>query len=446
MSQSNEVPQRAVMRPSLPPLAWLVVATWSGIALVETALWAHLSGQLVHGPQLVVAGCILATVAGAWQASRGRTTLALLAIGLSAGLALGGLFWVHWAGQVGQLQDAGSRPWIVEVLTDETAGKYGTSSRARIVGPSSAGALVTVEWPQDAVVPQLGRTVEVLGTVKTTTADEWGRRAFRSGVVGSLRARRVVDRGWARTLRGLIGPLREWAVSGVSQVPGPGGDLLGGVLLGDRRRMAATPAETDFRTTGLTHLVAVSGSHLVVVAAVAGWLLAAAGLGRLPRSAGIAAVVGAYVVFSGVQPSAVRAWVMAVAASAAWLGGRRTDGASTLAVAAMVVLAASPISAFDLGFRLSVAAVAGLVLLARLGTSWIEPALPRRVRGLAEPISLTLAATLSTLPLTVPTFQMLSLVSPVANLVVGPIVSVVLLGGLAGLAVSRSSPRWVSRC
>ena len=198
--------------------------------------------------------------------------------------------------------------------------------------------------------------------------------------------------------------------------------------------MAATPAETDFRTTGLTHLVAVSGSHLVVVAAVAGWLLAAAGLGRLPRSVGIAAVVGAYVVFSGVQPSAVRAWVMAVAASAAWLGGRRSDGASTLAVAAVVVLAASPLSAFDLGFRLSVAAVAGLVLLARLGTSWIEPALPRRVRGLAEPISLTLAATLSTLPLTVPTFQMLSLVAPVANMVVGPVVSVVLLGGLAGLA------------
>ncbi len=90
----------------------------------------------------------------------------------------------------------------------------------------------------------------------------------------------------------------------------------------------------------------------MVVAAVAGWLMAAAGLGRWPRSLGIAAVVGAYVVFSGVQPSAVRAWVMAMAASAAWVGGRRTDGGSTLAVAAAVVLAVSPVSAFDLGFRL----------------------------------------------------------------------------------------------
>ena len=39
-----------VLRPSLPPLAWLVVATWTGIAVAEAVLWAHLSGQLVHGP------------------------------------------------------------------------------------------------------------------------------------------------------------------------------------------------------------------------------------------------------------------------------------------------------------------------------------------------------------------------------------------------------------
>ena len=100
----------------------------------------------------------------------------------------------------------------------------------------------------------------------------------------------------------------------------------------------------------------------------------------------------------------------------------------------------SPISSFDLGFRLSVAAVAGLVLLARLGTAWIEPALPRPFRGVAEPVSLTLAATVATLPIIVPTFQMLSLVSPVANILCGPLVSVVLLAGLAGLAAAAVWP------
>ncbi len=437
---SSEVSKRALFRPSLPPLAWLVVALWSGIALAEAVFWQAGREGLRSGVWLFALACAVLSVAGVVLARTRWTTGALLALGLSAGLALGALYWSNWNRDVDQLERAGARPWVVEVLTDDTSGRFGSSSRGRIIGPVCAGALVTVDWPADRTIPVLGREVEVLGAVKTPGPDEWGRRSFRTGVVGNLRARRVTERRWAPSLRGAIGPLRAWAVARVATVPGPGGDLLGGVLLGDRRRMTGSPAETDFRTTGLTHLVAVSGSHLVVVAAVAGWLMAAAGLGRWPRSLGVAAVVGAYVVFSGVQPSAVRAWVMAMAAAAAWVGGRRTDGGSTLAVAAAVVLAVSPVSAFDLGFRLSVAAVAGLFLLARLGTTWIEPALPRILRGVAEPVSLTLAATVATLPIIVPTFQMLSLVSPVANILCGPLVSLVLLAGLAGLAASAVWP------
>ncbi len=322
---SSEVSKRAPFRPSLPPLAWLVVALWSGIALAEAVFWQAGREGPRSGVWLFALACAVLSVAGVVLA-RTRWTTGHSLRWVSAGLALGALYWSNWNRDVDQLERAGARPWVVEVLTDDTSGRFGSSSRGRIIGPVCAGALVTVDWPADRTIPVLGREVEVLGAVKTPGPDEWGRRSFRTGVVGNLRARRVTERRWAPSLRGAIGPLREWAVARVATVPGPGGDLLGGVLLGDRRRMTGSPAETDFRTTGLTHLVAVSGSHLVVVAAVAGWLMAAAGLGRWPRSLGIAVVVGAYVVFSGVQPSAVRAWVMAMAAAAAWVGGRRTDG------------------------------------------------------------------------------------------------------------------------
>ncbi len=437
---SSEVAKRTLIRPSLPPLAWLVVALWSGIALAEAVFWQVGRAGLRGGVWLFVLGCVVLAVIGVVLARTRWSVWALLALGLSAGLAIGALYWSHWNTEVGRMERAGSRPWVIEILTDDTPGRFGSSSRGRIVGPVCAGALVTIDWPADHAIPVLGREVEVLGSVKTPGEDEWGRRSFRTGIVGNLRARRVTERRWSPSVRGAIGPLRQWAVARVATVAGPGGDLLGGVLLGDRRRMTGTSAEVDFRTTGLTHLVAVSGSHLVVVAAVAGWLMAAVGLGRWPRSLGIAAVVGAYVVFSGVQPSAVRAWVMAMAAAAAWVGGRRTDGGSTLAVAAAAVLVVSPASAFDLGFRLSVAAVAGLVLLARLGTAWIEPALPHILRRVAEPVSLTLAATFATLPIIVPTFQTLSLVSPVANILCGPLVSLELLAGLAGLAAAAIWP------
>jgi competence protein ComEC len=226
----------------------------------------------------------------------------------------------------------------------------------------------------------------------------------------------------------------------VAEVPGVGGDLLGGVVLGDVRRLADTDAERDFKTTGLTHLVAVSGSHLVVVAAVAGWLLGLGGIGRRIRAPATVAVLGAYVVLSGVQPSAVRAWVMASAVAVAWFGGRRVDGGAVLSAAAGLVLLVSPGSAFDLGFQLSVSAVAGLVLFARLVETWLEMLLPSVTKKMAAPIALTLAATFSTFPLITGTFGTLSLVSPVANLVVGPLMSAVLVVGLAGLGVVGMLP------
>ena len=436
---SGDDAPRMPLRPSLPTLGWVTAALWVGISLAESTSWSIVAGR---GQRLVAALAVLGVVSacGAAACALSRRTLsALVLFGLACGIVLGSLYWAHWRSEAAALQSAGSKRWTLEVLADETTGRFGSSSPCRVAGPTSRGALVTVDWPSGVSAPALGRFVEVLGTMKSTGTDERARRSHSIGTSARLRGRSVKDVAWAPTLRGAVGPLRLWASERIRSVPGPGGDLLAGVVLGDRRRLVGTDAEADFRTTGLTHLVAVSGSHLVVVAAVAAWLLGAVGLGRWWRSAGVAATVGAYVVFSGVQASAVRAWVMALAASAAWVGGRRTDGGSSLAVAATLVLALSPVSAFDLGFRLSVAAVAGLVLFARLGEAWLAAGLPRPLRWLAAPVALTLAATVATVPITVSTFGVFSLVSPLANLLAGPLVSISLLVGLGGLACSAVS-------
>ncbi len=76
----------------------------------------------------------------------------------------------------------------------------------------------------------------------------------------------------------------------------------------------------------------------------------------------------------------------------------------------------------------------GLVLFARLADSWLLAATGKSLGWIASPVALTLTATFTTIPITVSTFGMLSLVSPVANVVVGPLVSAALLIGLGGLA------------
>lgn len=434
-ASGNDDAVTTVIRPSLPYLAWFAAATWVGVLLAESAAWtAWCSGGPVMPWWLWTgwAASFGVTVVCARAARAGSGRVLVLA-GLVMGFALGALYWAHWRSAVVQLESARSVRWRLEVLGDASMGDFGASAPARVLGGAGSGMRVRLNLPRDQMAPELGRKIEVVGSLKTPVADERGRRSLRTGEVGSITARQVSEIGWAQSVRGRIGPLREWAVASIAEVPGTGGDLLAGVVLGDRRRLVGTPAEADFRTTGLTHLVAVSGSHLVVVAAVVSWALTALGAGRVSRSLAVGTVVGAYVVFSGVQPSAIRAWFMALVASAAWLSGRRTDTGAALAAAVTCVLVSGPTSAFDLGFQLSVAAVAGLVFYARLISAWLSVALLPRLKWLAEPMALTLAATVITMPITVSTFGMFSLVAPLANLLVGPLVDVALLAGLAGL-------------
>jgi hypothetical protein len=113
-----------------------------------------------------------------------------------------------------------------------------------------------------------------------------------------------------------------------------------------------------------------------------------------------------YVVMTGVQPSSVRSMIMGAMAGLAALSGRRRDGVAALAAAASIMLVIDPYVAFDAGFRLSVSAVAGLLIFASLATRWTECALGTRGRRVAAPVALTLVAQTATLPVAIPLFGM----------------------------------------
>lgn len=430
---SGEPPQMP-LRPTLPPLLWVAVAAWLGAGAGESLTRDATFSAFMRAPVALVAWCVAVVMLAFALRSRAAVG-SLVVLALGAAVVSGSLFWLHRDADAVALQAAGRRAWTVEVLNDASKGRFGSYSRVRIVGPVGNGAIATAEWPEESIVPEIGMLAEVTGTASISDGD-YALRERRAGVAATIKVKQVAVKGWARSPRGLVGPLRIWCKQRLSAVPGEGGALLDGVVLGDRRRLADSQAETAFKTTGLTHLVAVSGSHLVVVAALFGALLSAARFSRLWRTALVAVVLGGYVAFSGVQASAARAWVMALAVSAAGLSGRRSSGAATLAIAVAAMILVAPSSAYDLGFQLSVAAVAGLVVFGRLIEAWLAVAVPLCPKAIGSAIALTLTATLSTVPLTTPIFGALSLVSPLANLLVGPIVSALLLLGLAGIAAS----------
>jgi competence protein ComEC len=219
---------------------------------------------------------------------------------------------------------------------------------------------------------------------------------------------------------------RRWLLDGLDAVvPEPEAALGAGILLGVRSGISPEIGDA-FARAGLTHVVAISGWNIAIVAALIAVLLRP--LGRRPGGrwlvpAATAAAIGGYVILTGSTPSVVRAALMAAAMLVARLGGSRAHAASALMLAALVMLLAAPPVLWDVGFQLSLLATAGLIWFGR----GMELRLARLPGVLREPIALTLAAQLTTLPIVLANFERLSLVAPLANVVVVPLVPLVML-------------------
>ncbi len=231
-------------------------------------------------------------------------------------------------------------------------------------------------------------------------------------------------------------------------VPEPMAGLASAILVGRRDRVGREVTDA-FTATGLGHVVAISGWNIALIGAVIGSLLAASGVGRRRRTVVIVVALGLFTLVAGGGASVVRASLLGGVALVARVTGRPGSAAAALGLATFGLLLLDPAMATDIGFQLSVAATAGLLawgsrISERLGGA--RPGAPRR--WLAESLGVSLAAQAATLPLVLFHFGRLSLVSPVANIVVAPIVAPAMLVAslclVAGLVVGFGVPALVA--
>jgi competence protein ComEC len=244
-------------------------------------------------------------------------------------------------------------------------------------------------------------------------------------------------------------------------LPEPEASLAAGVLLGKRVDLPPDLTE-DMNATGTSHLVAVSGQNVTLVA---GLLMAALAwaIGRRPAAwLALAAVIG-YSLLVGGEPSVVRAAIMGALYVIATALGRQSSGPIALALAGAVMTAIDPQAVHEVSFQLSFAATLGLMTLGSLlitraqalAQRWPAVSAFPLTRPAIELAAVTLAAIAFTLPITAVNFQRVSLVAPLANLLAVP--AFLLVGrrrhaagggqrpGLGGLAAgclhgSRRSP------
>lgn len=232
------------------------------------------------------------------------------------------------------------------------------------------------------------------------------------------------------------GEIRGRAEAALDQgMPVREAELARGFVLGEDEDIDAVTVK-DFRRSGLSHLLAVSGQNVALLALLAMPLLAALGLPLRVRLVWILAAIAVYVPLAGAGPSILRAGVMGGLNLLATLAGRRASRLYGLAVAAVATLAIDPSVGADVGWQLSFAAVLGILALA----SPLRAAVALRIgsggwRGaLAEGVAMTIAATLSTAPLIAFHFGEVSTTTLVANLMALPAVAPAMwLGMLAAV-------------
>ena len=458
------------VRPSVPLALGALACVLTGEQLLLRGMVAPAFG-LCLAALPAAAACVL------WGWRRGTSvrmarSAVALAGALAMGCALGGMRAEAASAVAGRLEGIPISSCRIEVTGDpHVSAAGGLSSRGRVHLPDGAVADVWLSLPEEAL---RGSTLSCVGRFAPNEDDAWGVTSAAQGIIGRVRVVSVRSVRMPPGPYGLILRFRQRMVRAMGADESGEGALVAGSVGGYAAALSSLGIDDDFARTGVSHLVAVSGSHLVILT----WLIMAAlshtRMRPAPRIALLQGACGLFVLFCGLPVSAVRSWAMCGAAGAAQLVGRRSHGTSAAALVGLALALLDPAVSGQLSFLLSLASVLALCLFARYGAYALEELLvPRTLRravarlpraaraplvSAGEAVRDTVAATLccqvGTLPLTIPAFGQVSLVAPLANLVLGPPFALMIALGVLGCAGATIPPlggmafvpaRWVAR-
>ena len=422
------------------PLPYLAVVFAGGILL---------SGYLILpvGPLLLAAGLVTLAALAALLFTGRYSHLLVLTLCLVVGLAMGRLALEElrsslpdYAGHYVTVQGVVVRE--PEVFKDRV--NYVLRVQCLTLGeePPSAGGLLLVRVPGPGEVYGYGSILTAHGVLREPAPPgnpgqfDYGAYLGRRGIEVVLH---VEDAARVELLGSGVGnPLVDVALRvkaslvdvSLATLTAEQSAMLGGMMFGQRGELDRGVKDA-FTTTGLGHVLCVSGLHVGLI--LGGFL----GLTRLlGLSAATAAPLAAllvvfYAVMTGLGPAVVRAGIMGLLVLLAFLTGRERDWPSALALAALVVLVINPLYIYEAGFQLSFAATWGILYVGPVLNNLLKNLawLPGWLRAL---VWVPLGAQLGTLPLVALYFNLVSPVSLMANVLAVPLVGVILLLGIAG--------------
>lgn len=404
-------------------------------------------------PFVALALALAAAALAGWRQRHGPAAgAAVILAGLAAAGAAAG-------GYAAVASERDCRVWIPDGITLRAEGVLGAGI-AGAAGPGLAGPALL---PLERAVVTSNDGVECRGAIRVrvgmdggdapagtrvvlrgewvragsrVVADPWPADPFYAGFLAADRINRVED-GPASPLLALRGAT-ESALRELFPRHAP---LTEALLLGRRERLDPAISER-FARSGLIHLLAISGSHVGLFAAMLLVIGTAARLSRTRVAWLCIVIVAVYLAMIGAPASAVRSGIMLSLALLAVVLQRPAAAVPMMAAAALVILAWSPATVLDVGFQLSFAGVIGIVVARRAVLDAIPGRVLRRplVRPLVESITISAAAFTATAPIVAHHFGQIAPVAILANLVAAPATALALCGVVGAVAVYPLAP------
>ncbi len=208
----------------------------------------------------------------------------------------------------------------------------------------------------------------------------------------------------------------------------PQSSILKAVFLGDKHGLSNELKE-KLNIVGTRHIVAISGMHMIIMTQILLFLGLGIGLWRQQVFYFVIILLVIYIIMIGAPASAVRAGIMAGLLLLAQKIGRLRSAGRAVVFAAVIMLFINPLLLkSDVGFQLS--------FMATLSIIYLKPILDRVIRKLPNPLrikdilTMTLAAQIGVLPLLIFHFGRVSLISPLANLLIVPLLPVIMILGI----------------
>ncbi|CAN5888398.1 ComEC/Rec2 family competence protein [soil metagenome] len=407
------------------------------VRLVPAALtsWAvTAAGILWHGGVLLTTLCAVAAglclPALRRQSGTGRavTTAVLAAALVGTGFGLAVTLRDNVVRDHPMARSIGEKVEVTVLVTESPralgSGRTLLKADLRLLGDDESRGRVVIFAPaQDFTGITAGQSVRLRARIGSPTRRDLTVAVLFAEGHPTMGPATVVQRG-AHAVRSRLAALARDVLPAIPAA------MLPALVLGDTS--ALTPAVIEeFRTAGLTHLTAVSGANVTIVCGAV--LLAAALIGPRAAVALAALVLVAFVVVVQPTPSVLRAAVMGAIALVAIVSSRRRQAVPALSATVIALMAVAPHLAVDIGFALSVAATAALVVLAPVWSrrmvagGWPKP--------VADALCVATAAQLVTAPLIAGISGSFSIVAVAANLLVAPMVAPITVLGTAAAAL-----------